>query len=182
MLPLQHDTPDELAQPEVQRLEARARSRQSREDHAQVPHGGARLCPPLRAHGSAGRGVEKNGVSAHGLTIPVADEYQELAAAPTAAGSTAMSPIAGDGARSGRGHPGARPGLQRRAGPPRLRGRRAQDRPAADRSGRRHCADVRYQLRRYRGPAAAGADHAHLVRQCQQGPRLFAVHAQRRTR
>ncbi|MEW5870641.1 MAG: nitrate reductase subunit alpha [Chloroflexota bacterium] len=78
MLPLQHDTPDELAQPEICDWKTG--------DVAPVP---GKTMPKFRVVErdyvnlyermvSLGRGVEKNGVNAHGLNIPVAKEYQDL--------------------------------------------------------------------------------------------------------
>ena len=77
---LQHDTPDELAQPEVRDWKTRRSGGDPRPDDAQVPRGDARLCPSVRADGQPGRARWRaNGVAAHGLTIPVADEYDRLA-------------------------------------------------------------------------------------------------------
>jgi nitrate reductase alpha subunit len=78
MLPLQHDTPDELAQPEVQDWKT-----------GEVEPVPGKTMPKFRVIErdyvnlyermvSLGGGAEKNGVSAHGLTIPVAKEYQDL--------------------------------------------------------------------------------------------------------
>lgn len=78
MLPLQHDTPDELAQPEVSDWKTGAGEA--------VP---GRTMPKFRVvtrdyvhlyeqMTSLGCTVETNGVAAHGLTIPVADEYRRL--------------------------------------------------------------------------------------------------------
>jgi nitrate reductase alpha subunit len=80
MLPLQHDTPDELAQPEVKDWN----------NNGTEPIPGKTM-PKFRVVErdyvnlyermiSLGRGVEENGVSAHGLTIPVADMYKALSA------------------------------------------------------------------------------------------------------
>ncbi len=79
MLPLQHDTPDELAQPEVRdwkRGEVEAipgktmpKFRVVKRDYTQL----------YEQYISLGRGVEQNGVFAHGLTIPVQPEYTEIA-------------------------------------------------------------------------------------------------------
>ena len=79
MLPLQHDTPDELAQSEVRDWKT-----------GQVEAVPGRSMPKFRVvtrdyvhlyerMTGLGAGVEANGVSAHGLTIPVADEYRRLA-------------------------------------------------------------------------------------------------------
>ena len=78
MLPLQHDTPDELAQPHVRDW--------NKNEVEAIP---GKTMPKFRVVErdytavyermvSLGQGVEKNGVFAHGLTIPVADEYQRL--------------------------------------------------------------------------------------------------------
>ena len=78
MLPLQHDTPDELAQPTVQDWKT-----------GEVEPIPGKTMPKFRVVErdyvnlydrmvSLGRSVEKNGVNAHGLTIPVADEYHDL--------------------------------------------------------------------------------------------------------
>lgn len=78
MLPLQHDTPDELAQPSVVDWKS-----------GEVEPVPGKTMPKFRIVErdyvhlydrmvTLGRGVEKNGVFAHGLTIPVADEYQKL--------------------------------------------------------------------------------------------------------
>ncbi len=78
MLPLQHDTPDELAQPEVRDWTAgevepipgvtMPKFRVVERDYVNL----------YERMVSLGKGVEQNGVSAHGLTIPVAGEYQAL--------------------------------------------------------------------------------------------------------
>jgi nitrate reductase alpha subunit len=78
MLPLQHDTPDELAQTspadwntgEVEAIPGvtMPKFKVVERNYADL---GERFV-------SLGRGVEKNGVAAHGLRIPVADEYQYL--------------------------------------------------------------------------------------------------------
>jgi len=78
MLPLQHDTPDELAQPEVRdwsRGEVEPVPGVSMPKFRVVERDYVNLYEHMV---SLGRGVEKNGVSAHGLTIPVADEYRTL--------------------------------------------------------------------------------------------------------
>jgi nitrate reductase alpha subunit len=78
MMPLQHDTPDELAQPDVRDWKS-----------GEVEPIPGRTMPKFRIverdyvnlyerFVSLGAGVEKNGVAAHGLQIPVADEYQRL--------------------------------------------------------------------------------------------------------
>ena len=54
MLPLQHDTPDELAQPEVRDWKTGEVEADPRADHAQVPRGAARLRPPVRADDQPG--------------------------------------------------------------------------------------------------------------------------------
>jgi len=78
MLPLQHDTPDELAQPVVQDWktgEVDAIPGVSMPKFRVIERDYVNLYERMI---SLGRGVEKNGVFAHGLTIPVADEYQAL--------------------------------------------------------------------------------------------------------
>lgn len=78
MLPLQHDTPDELAQPVVQDWktgETEAAPGRSMPKFRVVTRDYARLYEQMT---SLGREVENKGVSAHGLTIPVADEYRRL--------------------------------------------------------------------------------------------------------
>ena len=83
MLPLQHDTPDELAQPQIVDWKTG--------DADPIP--GVTM-PKFRVIErdyvnlyehmiSLGAGVEKNGVGAHGLRIPVADEYRDLQSTPT---------------------------------------------------------------------------------------------------
>ena len=78
MLPLQHDTPDELAQPEV--LDWKT---------GEAPAIPGKTMPKFRVLErdytllyermvSLGRSIEENGVAMHGLTIPAADEYQAL--------------------------------------------------------------------------------------------------------
>jgi len=80
MLPLQHDTPDELAQPEVRDWKT-----------GEVQPIPGKTMPKFRVverdyaslyeqYISLGAGVEKNGVTAHGLQIQVGDEYQNLLA------------------------------------------------------------------------------------------------------
>lgn len=79
MLPLQHDTPDELSQPEVRDWKT-----------GQVEPLPGKTMPKFRVVErdyanlyehmiSLGRGIEKNGVSAHGLKIEAAEEYRQLA-------------------------------------------------------------------------------------------------------
>ncbi|MCL5942171.1 MAG: molybdopterin-dependent oxidoreductase, partial [Actinobacteria bacterium] len=78
MLPLQHDTPDEMAQPRVvdwKTGEAAAQPGLTMPKFRVVERDYVHLHERMI---SLGRGVEKNGVSAHGLTIPVADMYREL--------------------------------------------------------------------------------------------------------
>ncbi len=78
MLPLQHDTPDELAQPEVRDWKT-----------GEVEPIPGKTMPKFRLIErdytnlyermvSLGKGVEKNGVAVHGLRIPVEDEYHDL--------------------------------------------------------------------------------------------------------
>ncbi|MCZ7662536.1 MAG: nitrate reductase subunit alpha [Thermoleophilia bacterium] len=78
MLPLQHDTPDEIAQPRIVDWK----------DGEVEPVPGVTM-PKFRVVErdfvnlyermvSLGRGVERNGVAAHGLSIPVADMYREM--------------------------------------------------------------------------------------------------------
>ena len=78
MLPLQHDTPDELAQPEVRDWktgEVEPVPGVTMPKFRIVERDYVRLYERMI---SLGRGVEKNGVAAHGLSIPVADQYQAL--------------------------------------------------------------------------------------------------------
>ena len=79
MLPLQHDTVDELAQPEIRDWktgEVDAIPGKSMPKFRVVE----RRYPELYERMiSLGKGVEANGVTAHGLSIPVADEYRKLA-------------------------------------------------------------------------------------------------------
>jgi nitrate reductase alpha subunit len=78
MLPLQHDTPDELSQPQVRDWK-----------NGEVDPIPGKTMPKFRVIErdftnlyermvSLGPGVEKNGVSAHGLVIPVEEEYRDL--------------------------------------------------------------------------------------------------------
>jgi nitrate reductase alpha subunit len=80
MLPLQHDTPDEMAQLEVRdwwRGDARADAipGKTMPKFRVVVRDYANLYEKMVA---LGRDVEEKGVSMHGLAIPVADEYQRL--------------------------------------------------------------------------------------------------------
>ncbi len=78
MLPLKHDTPDEIAQPFVQDWrdgdvepipgKTMPHFKIIERDYVKL---GERFV-------SLGKGVEKNGIAAHGIRIPVADEYQYL--------------------------------------------------------------------------------------------------------
>ncbi len=80
MLPLQHDTPDELAQPVVRdwkRGEVEAVPGVTMPKFRVVLRDYAQLYEQMV---SLGHGVEEKGVFAHGLSIPVADEYRRLAA------------------------------------------------------------------------------------------------------
>ncbi|MCC6146728.1 MAG: nitrate reductase subunit alpha [Anaerolineaceae bacterium] len=79
MLPLQHDTPDELAQPHVldwKTGEVDAIPGKTMPKFRVVTRDYTRLYEQMI---SLGAEIEKAGVSAHGLTIPVGDEYQRLA-------------------------------------------------------------------------------------------------------
>jgi nitrate reductase alpha subunit len=80
VLPLQHDTPDELAQPEVRdwtRGEVEAIPGKTMPKFAVVERDYSSLYERMV---SLGIGVRDNGVAAHGLRIPVKDYYDELAA------------------------------------------------------------------------------------------------------
>ncbi|MBT4843503.1 MAG: nitrate reductase subunit alpha, partial [Anaerolineae bacterium] len=79
MLPLKHDTPDEIAQPQVVDW-------QKEDDVEPIP---GKTMPHFKVverdytkigerFVSLGKGVEKNGVAAHGIRIEVADEYDYL--------------------------------------------------------------------------------------------------------
>jgi nitrate reductase alpha subunit len=81
-IPLQHDTPDELAQPQVLDW--------AKGECEPVP---GKTMPHLRLVErdytnlynrfiSLGPGIRENGLSAHGIAIPVADQYDELLANP----------------------------------------------------------------------------------------------------
>jgi nitrate reductase / nitrite oxidoreductase, alpha subunit len=79
MLPLQHDTPDELAQPDVRdwkRGEVDAIPGLTMPKFRVVRRDYSRLAEQMLA---LGPDVVEKGVAAHGLTIPVADEYRKLA-------------------------------------------------------------------------------------------------------
>ncbi len=79
MLPLQHDTPDELAQPEVvdwKLGEVEAIPGRTMPKFRVVTRDYVHLYQQMI---SLGCEVAEKGVSAHGLTIPVADEYDKLA-------------------------------------------------------------------------------------------------------
>ncbi|NLG96035.1 MAG: nitrate reductase subunit alpha [Chloroflexi bacterium] len=78
MLPLQHDTPDELAQPEVvdwNTGEVDAIPGKTMPKFRVIERDYTNLYERMI---TLGRALEQNGVSAHGLTIPVAGEYQRL--------------------------------------------------------------------------------------------------------
>jgi nitrate reductase alpha subunit len=80
MLPLQHDTPDELAQPAIQDWktgEVEALPGKTMPKFRLIERDYVHLYEQMV---SLGRGVEQNGVAAHGLHIPVADMYVELLA------------------------------------------------------------------------------------------------------
>lgn len=79
MLPLQHDTPDELAQPHVcdwKTGEVEAIPGKTMPKFRVVTRDYTRLYEQMT---SLGGEMEDKGVSAHGLTIPVGDEYRRLA-------------------------------------------------------------------------------------------------------
>lgn len=79
MLPLQHDTPDELSQPEVRDWkngEVDAVPGKTMPKFRVVTRDYTRIYEQMV---SLGAEVETKGVSAHGLTIQVGDEYQRLA-------------------------------------------------------------------------------------------------------
>ena len=97
MLPLQHDTPDELAQPEVRdwaKGEVEPVPGASMPKFRVVERDYVNLYERMV---SLGRGVEQNGVSAHGLTIPVADEYRALLHLQPRRFQTGQTPAAGNG-------------------------------------------------------------------------------------
>ena len=78
MLPLQHDTPDEISQPEVRDWktgEVEAIPGKSMPKFRIIERNFVDLYEKMV---SLGKGVEKNGVAMHGLRIPVEDEYQYL--------------------------------------------------------------------------------------------------------
>ncbi|RPI80595.1 MAG: nitrate reductase subunit alpha, partial [Chloroflexi bacterium] len=78
MLPLQHDTPDEISQPEVidwWKGEGEAIPGKTMPKFRVVERDYVNLYQRMV---SLGPGIEQNGVSAHGLTIPAADEYNAL--------------------------------------------------------------------------------------------------------
>jgi nitrate reductase alpha subunit len=78
MLPLQHDTEDELAQPEVHDWktgEVEPIPGKTMPKFKIVERDYVNLYERMI---SLGRGVEKNGVSVHGLKIPVGEEYKDL--------------------------------------------------------------------------------------------------------
>jgi nitrate reductase / nitrite oxidoreductase, alpha subunit len=79
MLPLQHDTPDELAQPEVRdwkRGEVDAIPGKTMPKFRVLVRDYVNLYEQMV---SLGRDLEEKGVGMHGLVIPVADEYRRLA-------------------------------------------------------------------------------------------------------
>lgn len=78
MLPLQHDTPDEIAQPEVldwKKGETKAIPGKTMPKFRVIERDYTKLADKFSC---LGKGVEANGVGAHGLRIPVADEYARL--------------------------------------------------------------------------------------------------------
>ncbi len=78
MLPLQHDTPDELAQPEIcdwKTGEVEPIPGKTMPKFRLVERDYAGLYERMV---NLGRAIEKNGVSAHGLTIPIGEEYRRL--------------------------------------------------------------------------------------------------------
>ncbi|MEJ2303768.1 MAG: nitrate reductase subunit alpha [Anaerolineales bacterium] len=78
MLPLQHDTPDEVAQPEVRdwkRGEVEPLPGKTMPKFRVVERDYASLYEQMV---NLGKGIEKNGVSAHGLKIEAAEEYRDL--------------------------------------------------------------------------------------------------------
>jgi nitrate reductase alpha subunit len=80
--PLQHDTPDELAQPEVRDWRA---GECDAVPGRTMPHVRVVERDYVNLHNrfvSLGPGVRDAGLSAHGIRIPVADVYDELAASP----------------------------------------------------------------------------------------------------
>ena len=79
MLPLQHDTPDELAQPEIldwKTGEVDALPGQTMPKFRVITRDYVHLFEQMT---SLGAEIETKGVFAHGLSIPVADEYRRLA-------------------------------------------------------------------------------------------------------
>ncbi len=97
MLPLMHDTPDELAQPTVQDWwtgEVEAIPGKTMPKFRIIKRNYARLYDQMV---SLGRGVRENGVAAHGLKIPVTDYYDELARRQPRLGAPGMN---GDAAPS----------------------------------------------------------------------------------
>ncbi|KAA3647351.1 MAG: nitrate reductase subunit alpha [Chloroflexi bacterium] len=78
MLPLQHDTPDELSQPQIpdwKNGEDEAVPGKTMPKFRIIPRDYVNLGEQFM---SLGEGVRKNGVAGHGLKIPVADEYDYL--------------------------------------------------------------------------------------------------------
>jgi nitrate reductase alpha subunit len=89
MIPLQHDTPDEISQPEVldwKDGQVEPIPGKSMPKFRLLERDYTRLYDRMV---SLGRAVEQNGVAMHGLVIPVADEYQALLRdQPRSAGSS----------------------------------------------------------------------------------------------
>jgi len=107
MLPLQHDTPDELSQPEVKDWvtgEVEPAPGVNMPKFRVVERDYAGLYERMV---SLGRGVERNGVAAHGLSIPVADEYQRLLQQQKRRFGASFQ--ASSGAASGNGRAGGEP-------------------------------------------------------------------------
>jgi nitrate reductase alpha subunit len=78
MLPLAHDTPDEISQPEVRdwyRGEVEPVPGKTMPKFRVVERDYTNLYQRMV---SLGRGIEENGLNAHGLHIPVAEEYRDL--------------------------------------------------------------------------------------------------------
>lgn len=92
MAPMQHDTPDELSQPQVQDWkdgEVEAIPGKTMPAFRLVVRDYSRL---FEKYTSLGPRTEEQGVSAHGLNIPVADLYRELARSQPAQGDGQTRP------------------------------------------------------------------------------------------
>ncbi len=178
-VPLQHDTPAEMAQPEIKdwsKGECEPIPGKTMPGLVVVERDYKNLYNRFISFGPEAR----EGIGAHGLTWPVEDYYDEMAASAKAVEwGGKRYPTLSEAKDAAEVILKLAPETNGEMAYPRLRRRREEGRPAADRSGGRYPRRA-HHLRRSRPPAAAAAQQPDLDRADRQRPGLFGLLPQRR--